>query len=84
MFVQLREAKPGTRAYERYGPGVNHLGFVAPSRAFVAEARDAMAGSGFIVPDLQEFDETLAVFFKDPDGFRIELSHAPPGVDPVD
>ena len=35
--AQLREARPDTRDYERYGPGLNHVGFRAPNRAFVEE-----------------------------------------------
>lgn len=32
FYLQFQQAAAGTRPYERYGPGMNHLGFGAASR----------------------------------------------------
>lgn len=84
LWLQFREAEPETRPYERYGPGMNHLGFAAPSPEFVAGVRSAMAEAGFEVPDLQRHGPATALFLKDPDGIRFEVSHHPEGTPPVD
>lgn len=83
LWLQFREAEPGTRPYERYGPGMNHLGFAAPSPDFVAEVRSAMEEEGFPMADIQKIGPVTALFLKDPDGIRFEVSHCPPGVPPV-
>ena len=33
-----------------------------------------MAEAGFEAPDVQTFDKDLALFLKDPDGMRIEIT----------
>lgn len=33
VFIDLKEANADTRDYERRGPGLNHLGFTAPTMA---------------------------------------------------
>lgn len=84
FYIQFLQAKSGTRPYERYGAGLNHLGFGAPDPASVARIRDAMRAAGFAAPDLQELGGATALFMKDPDGLRIEITHYPPGVNVVD
>lgn len=81
FIIQLHEAKPGTRGYERYGPGMNHLGFSVPSADDVAAVRAAMAERGFDVPEIQNLDGVTALFMKDPDGVRFEISFFPPEID---
>jgi lactoylglutathione lyase len=83
VFVQMVEAHAGTRPYERYGPGVNHLGFAAPDVAFVERLRDAMRARGFDAPEVQRLGGATALFMKDPDGLRFEVSYCPPGVSVV-
>ena len=84
LYVQLREARPDTRDYERYGPGLNHVGFRAPNRAFVEELATRLTEAGLVVR-LQSFaDGTVAAFIPDPDGLRVEVSWYPEGVPPVD
>ena len=84
LFLQFMTAKPDSRDYERYGPGLNHLGFAAPDADFVARLAETMQGNGYAAR-LQRFaDGTVAVFLPDPDGLRVEVSHYPPGVPPVD
>ena len=84
LFLQFRGIKAGSRPYDRYGAGLNHLGFTAPDRAFVEALHGEMAAAGHVAR-LQQFDDgTLALFLPDPDGLRIEISCYPPGTDPVD
>jgi catechol 2,3-dioxygenase-like lactoylglutathione lyase family enzyme len=79
FFFQFLEARPDTRPYERYGAGMNHLGFGAPDPDFVHRVRDAMAKAGFDVPEIQNLRGATALFMKDPDGVRFEITHYPPG-----
>lgn len=80
FYFQFREAEPGTRPYERYGAGMNHLGFGVPDEETVARIRSAMEEAGFAVPEIQNFGGASALFMKDPDGIRFEVTYYPPGV----
>lgn len=84
MQFQFLEAHAGTRPYERYGTGMNHLGFVAPDAECVAHVRDAMAAAGFDVPSIQHLGGATALFMRDPDGIRFEVTYYPPGMQSVD
>ena len=84
FFLQFMQARAGTRPYERYGAGMNHIGFTAPDAAAVEAVREAMQDAGFDVPDIQRMKGATALFMKDPDGMRFEISHYPPGMPPVD
>lgn len=84
FFLQFMQAREGTRPYERYGAGMNHIGFTAPDPATVAGVRQAMQDAGFDVPEIQQLKGATALFMKDPDGMRFEISHYPPGMPPVD
>lgn len=84
FHLQFLPAQPGTRPYERHGAGMNHLGFSVATVAQVQRVRDAMAAAGFAVPELQQLDGATALFMRDPDGIRFEISHYPPGISPVD
>ncbi|MCH4892302.1 glyoxalase [Sphingomonas sp. SFZ2018-12] len=77
VYIDLKQAEPETRDYARYGPGLNHLGFTAPTLDILHAVRAGMAAAGFEVPDIQAFGDSTATFFKDPDGMRIEVSHYP-------
>lgn len=81
FIVQLDEARPDTSAYERYGAGVNHLGLRVETVAEVHAVQHAMRARGFDAPETQDLDGVLALFMKDPDGFRIEVSYFPPHLD---
>jgi glyoxylase I family protein len=81
--VSLREAQSAAHEvpYDRYGIGLHHLAFAAPSRQVVDEraewlrAQDATIESG-----PEEYGYTpgyYAVFFYDPDGIKLELVHRP-------
>lgn len=84
FWFQFRRARPGTAPYERYGAGMNHLGFAVESPEAVHAVRKAMAMAGFEVPEVQDLGGATALFMKDPDGIRFEISHYPPGVAVVD
>ena len=84
FFFQFREAKPGTPAYERYAAGMNHLGFSAPTPEQVHSIRSAMQSAGFDAPEIQMLGGVTALFMRDPDGIRFEISYYPPGTSVVD
>ena len=80
FYFQFNEAKAGTSDYERFGAGMNHLGFAAPSVEFVENIQAQMQATGFAVPQIQSFGGVRALFMKDPDGIRFEISYYPPGI----
>ncbi len=84
FFFQFLESRPGLPGYERYGAGMNHLGFAAPDVETVQSVRQAMSDAGFATPEIQNIGPMTALFMKDPDGIRFEVTHTPPGFDPVD
>ena len=84
FYFQFLRAEAGTKPYERYGAGVNHLGFPAESPERVEEIRASMQAGGFPVPDIQQVGGATALFLKDPDGFRFEVTYYPPGARVVD
>ena len=63
---------------------MNHLGFEAASPEEVHAIRHAMQQAGFEVPDIQNLDGSIALFMKDPDGIRFEVTYNPPGTTVVD
>lgn len=83
FFFQFLEAKPGTRPYERYGAGLNHMGFGAPDEATVIDVRDRMAAVGYPA-QIQSLGGAKALFLADPDGMRVEITWYPPSVSVVD
>ena len=84
FFLQFNQARKDSREYERYGAGMNHIGFSAPSPEFVIDVQTKMKKSGFAVPEIQDFNGVKALFMKDPDGIRFEITYYPPGVPVVD
>lgn len=84
FFFQFLQAKPETRPYERYGAGMNHLGFPAESPERVHAIRASMQEAGFEAPEIQDLDGATALFMKDPDGIRFEITYYPPGMAVVD
>ena len=72
--IDLQQAKTATPDYERYAPGLNHLGFTAASLGELQRVRKGMEDAGFDVPEIQEFGDETATFFRDPDGMRIEVT----------
>ena len=83
FYLQFNEAKEGTNDYQRFGAGMNHVGFAAPSVEFVENVQTKMRTAGFDVAEIQSFGGVRALFMKDPDGIRFEVSYYPPGFEPV-
>lgn len=74
LYFDFRQASEPSRGYHRFGPGLNHLGFTAPSCAIVDQVRDEMAARGFEVPDIQLLEGGYCLFMRDPDGMRVEVT----------
>ena len=74
VAFDLKEAQPNTPGYQRFAPGLNHLGFTASNEMELDRIREGMAAAGFEVPDKQQIRTDIATFFKDPDGMRIEVT----------
>lgn len=76
--IGLRE-RQSDGAPDRYAVGLHHLAFTAPSRDVVDErAAWLTAGGHEIESGPAEYDYSpgyYAVFFKDPDGIKLELVH---------
>ena len=84
FFFQFLQAKADTAPYERYGAGMNHLGFGATTPEQVLSIRHAMQSAGFEVPEIQNLGGATALFMKDADGVRFEITYYPPGMAVVD
>ena len=67
--------------FSDYNVGLHHFAFNAPSREAVDALYKSMCDIGAkIVDPPQEYDYVpgyYAVFFRDPDGIRIEYAHIP-------
>jgi catechol 2,3-dioxygenase-like lactoylglutathione lyase family enzyme len=75
IFIDFKEATEPGEGYKRYGVGLNHLGFTAPSKEAVVEIAERMRAAGFEVPELQRLGNSYALFMKDPDGIRFEITY---------
>jgi lactoylglutathione lyase len=84
FFFQFLKAKPNTSQYQRYGAGLNHLGFGASSANHVQAIGESMRSAGFDTPEIQDIEGAIALFMKDPDGIRFEITYYPPGKSVVD
>ena len=82
LHIQFGPAGEDTPGYERYGPGLNHFGFSAPSVAMVEELAAVMEAAGHVAR-LQRFaGGTTALFLPDPDGLRVEVSGRRRSIEP--
>jgi catechol-2,3-dioxygenase len=75
IYFDFKEATEPGEGYRRYGVGLNHLGFTASSKEAVEEIASKMAAAGFEVPALQRLGNSWALFMKDPDGMRFEITY---------
>lgn len=75
VHFDFQEATEPGAGYRRYGIGFNHLGFTASSKEAVEAVADAMRDRSFEVPALQRLGNNWALFMKDPDGMRFELTY---------
>ena len=73
IYFDIRQAKNLDHSYQRFAPGLNHIGFTAANNGEIAHVQDVMKNAGYEVPEVQNFDQGVALFLKDPDGMRIEI-----------
>ena len=75
LFFDVRPATTPRGPRTRGEPGVDHFGFVATTRQQVDELAAVGRTLGDDVAKIIEFDDgDYAVFLRDPDGVRIELT----------
>jgi lactoylglutathione lyase len=74
IFFDIKQASDPEHAYRRYAPGLNHIGFTAANVDVVLDIKNKMSKAGFDTPDIQHIDTATALFLKDPDGMRIEIT----------
>ena len=74
LYFDFKEATEPGEGYRRYGVGLNHLGFTAPTRDAVDGIAAAMKAAGFEVPETQSLGPAYALFMKDRDGIRFEIT----------
>lgn len=77
IALDIQQAQTPEHRYQRYAPGLNHMGFKAHSVDEIMAVRDAMQQQGYNMPETQQLSGAIALFIKDPDGMRIELTHYP-------
>ena len=77
VYFDFKEATDIGEGYKRYGVGLNHLGFTAPSKEAVEDIAAAMKAAGFEAPELQRLGNSYALFMKDRDGMRFEITYSP-------
>ncbi len=75
VYLDFKQATDIGEGYKRYGVGLNHLGFTAPTREAVEEIAATMRRAGFEVPELQRLGAGHALFMKDRDGIRFEITY---------
>ena len=75
LFLDFKEATEAGEGYRRHGVGLNHLGFTAPTKEAVDAIAAEMKRMGFPVPETQQLGNIYALFMKDPDGMRFEISY---------
>ena len=78
IALDFRQAEKLEQKYERYAPGLNHLGIQAHSLADLETIRDEMNAKGYSMPDIQSFNDGHAIFIPDPDGLRVEIGYLHP------
>lgn len=72
--IELRQAGEPEYGYRRHGVGMNHVAFTAGSLAEIEAVATAVRAAGFEVAEIQNFGADRALFLKDRDGMRIEIT----------
>ncbi len=75
LYLDFKQSSEPREGYRRYGVGLNHLGFTAPDRETLEGIARQMKQKGFDVPDFQTFGQDVALFMKDRDGLRFEITY---------
>jgi lactoylglutathione lyase len=74
VYFDIKQASEPDHLYKRYAPGLNHIGFTAKDIAAIVSVQREMASAGFEVPEIQTIASAKALFMRDPDGMRIEIT----------
>jgi catechol 2,3-dioxygenase-like lactoylglutathione lyase family enzyme len=74
VYFDFKQSPEPGEGYRRYGVGLNHLGFTAASEAAVDGIAAAMKAAGFEAPETQRLGDAYALFMKDRDGIRFEIT----------
>jgi len=74
VYLDLKQAGEPEHGHRRYGVGLNHLGFTAADEAAVDAVAAAMKAAGFQAPEAQRLGDSYALFMKDRDGIRLEIT----------
>jgi glyoxylase I family protein len=81
LSVRERQSDAHEVPYDRYGIGIHHIAFSAPSRAVVDRCAEWLLAQGaHLESGPREYGYTpgyYAVFFHDPDGIKLEILHRP-------
>jgi catechol 2,3-dioxygenase-like lactoylglutathione lyase family enzyme len=83
LWLILTGASPELRAHphQMLAPGLHHLAFNAEDRAEVDRVHELLvAADAHVLDPPAEYDYEpgyYAVFFRDPDGFKLEVVHVP-------
>ena len=72
------------QGYLTYAEVNDHLPEDISDPEQVEDIRAAMQSAGFPVPEVQNLGGAIALFMKDPDGIRFEITWYPPGSSVVD
>ena len=81
LSLRERQSDANPLPYDRYGVGVHHVAFTAPTREAVDERHRWLLERGAEVESPpREYGYSpgyYAVFFYDPDGIKLEIVHKP-------
>ena len=85
MMFSLWEAEKAARGnkFQVYNVGLHHIAFAAPTRESVDELHQKLTADGITILDspkeYQYVPGFYAVYFKDPDGMKLEYAFTPRG-----
>ena len=70
----VQAGRTQSSGYRRHGVGLNHIAFTASSLVEIETVAEKVRAAGFEVAAVQSFGADRALFLKDRDGMRIELT----------
>jgi catechol 2,3-dioxygenase-like lactoylglutathione lyase family enzyme len=86
LGLREKQSDANPTPYDRYGVGVHHVAFDAPSRKAVDKAAEWLRGQGAQIesgPEPYDYQPGYyALFFYDPDGIKLELVYLPRAFSP--
>jgi lactoylglutathione lyase len=76
VAIDVRQATSDI-PYDRYGAGLNHLGFSVDSLGALEAFRESLTSNSLVPPETQLIAGASCIFLPDPDGLRLEVSCVP-------